>query len=308
MRNKKLIYKIFSYLIVLTIFFFLGKIFFENWQKIKDYDFSFNYFYLIISFLFLFMVIISFGLIWNKILRILEPIKKLSNFKAIKIYIYSSFGKYIPGKAWAFVGLIYLGQKEGLSKKKLVISSIYEAILFIISAFLFSALLLSLSLGARLFNFYFIPLIFALISFILIHPKIFYNVVNFILRKFKRTELSSEYFLNYRYIIKIIFYFFIICCLNGLSFFFLVKSIVSLPFYDIIGLSGIFVLASSFGIIAIFAPSGLGVKEGTLTVFLQVYFPLSIAVVISLIARIWTTLGEIIIFSAVYLYSKFKKL
>jgi len=307
-KNKKIIYKICSYLVILTIFYFLCKNLFYNWQKIENYDFSFNYFYLIISFVILVLSIISLFLIWNRILRILEPVKKLSNFKAIQVSIYSWFGRYLPGKAWMFLGRIYLCQKQGLSKKILTISVIYEIILSVASAFLFALIFLGISFGMKLSQFYFIPLIAILAGFILVHPNLFYLIFNFILRKFNKPEVPQTNFLSYRRIIEIVSYYFLAHFLNGVAFFFLIKSIANLTFYDIMWIIGVFILAATLGMVAVFAPSGLGVREGVLVLFLQLCFPLSIAVFISLIARIWATLGEIIIFIGIYLYSKFKKI
>lgn len=305
---KKIIYKIFSYLTILVIFYFLGKNLISNWQKVKEYDFSFNYLYLLISFFFLFLGMILFALIWNSILRALDSTKKLSSLKAIKIYIYSWFGKYLPGKVWFFFGRVHLGQKEGLNKKNLIIGTAYEIILSIISIFLFSLFFLSMSFGMKVPNFYIISILIILIGLLLLHPKILYYFSNLFLRKFKRIEIPITSFLSYKKIIIIIILFFIVFSINGIGFFFLVKSIVYLPFYDIIGLIGAFIFASGLGMVAIFAPSGIGVREGVLVMFLQFYFPVSIAILISLITRIWATIGEVIIFIIIYLYSKFKKI
>jgi len=107
-------------------------------------------------------------------------------------------------------------------------------------------------------------------------------------------------FLSYSAVLKIILYYFISYILIGAGFFFLVRSLAYLPFYDILGAIGIYILASVLGTLAVFAPSGLGVREAFLAIFLQLYFPLSIATLIALLARVWTTLGEITIFMGLY--------
>jgi len=308
MKNKKVIYKILSFLVILTIFYFLGKNLVGHWQKVKEYDFFFNYFYLLLSFVFLLSGMLGFGLIWSKILKIIEPEKRISNFKAVRIFIYSWFGKYMPGKAWMLLGRIYLGQKEGLSKRALTLAVGYDVALSNISIFLFSLIFLGISFGRELFDYYLIPLLIIPIGLISIHPRVLYFILNLFLRKFKKIEIPLDKFLSYRDIIQIVFYFFIVYSLNGIGFFFLIRSLVYLSFYDIIGIMGAFAFAAGLGMVAIFAPSGLGVREGVLVIFLQFYFPLSIAVLISLIARIWATLGEIIIFIVIYLYSKWRKI
>jgi len=309
MGKDKLIYKIFSYLLILAIFFFLGKGLIDDWQRIRDFQFSFNYWYLILSFVFFLPGLILAAFIWNKILRAVEPTKRISNFRALKIFAYSWFGQYLPGKIWMFVGRIYLGHKEGISKKNLTISVIYEIALSIIAAFLLSLFLLALVFDfeiSGLYKLYFLPIIIIIVGLILIHPRFFYPIFNFALEKAKKIKISPNNFLSYKIIIRIILLYFIVNILSGIGFFFLVNSITYLPFCNIIDMIGVFLLASVFGIVAFFAPGGLGVRESILVFFLQLYFPLGVAILISLNARVWSTLGEIIFFSIVYLYSKLR--
>lgn len=309
---KKIIYKVLSYLVVLTIFFFLAKGLVDYWQKLEEYTFSFNYFYLGLSFLFVIPGIIIQAFIWNAILKILEPDKKLSNFKALKFFVYSWLGRYIPGKAWMYMARVHFGIKEGLSKKRLTLSVIYEIILSIASAFLISIFLLVFTVGSDFLglmpdlNIFFVLLVIVL-GLVFVHPSIFGFFFNLLLKILKQEVLFDRY-LGYFSVVKIIVYYFFSYIINGIGFFFLVKSIANLPFYDIIGIVGFFNLASVLGIVAIFTPSGLGVREGFLVVFLKIYFPLSIAIVISLIGRIWMTLAELIILSSVYIYDKLKRI
>lgn len=312
MNNRKIVYKTISYLIILFIFFFLGKGLVGNWQKVKGYQFSFNYLYLILSFLFLSLGMVAHALVWKSILSMLEPEKKISNHKILKIFIYSWFGKYLPGRAWMYLGRVHLGGQEGIERKDIAVSVAYEIILSTIAMFLFSLIFLTIAFGRELFgmklySFYIISVLIIPIGLFLAHKKNFFLICNFVLRKLKKIEISRDKFLNYREIIQIIFYHFIIYGINGIAFFFLLRSLVYLPFYDIIGAIGIFILASALGMMAIFVPSGLGVRESVLAMLLQLClsFPLSVAILISLVARLWATLGEIITFVCIYLYSKY---
>jgi uncharacterized membrane protein YbhN (UPF0104 family) len=60
-------------------------------------------------------------------------------------------------------------------------------------------------------------------------------------------------------------------------------------------------ISSTLGLIAIFAPSGLGVREGVLVYLLSLMMPPPIAVIISILTRIWMTLIEIGLIGMVYL-------
>lgn len=57
--------------------------------------------------------------------------------------------------------------------------------------------------------------------------------------------------------------------------------------------AGIFGISAIMGILAIFAPSGLGVREGIILAGLMLIMPESDAAVISVISRLWQTIAEL---------------
>ncbi|MFC1701118.1 hypothetical protein ACFLZ0_03220, partial [Patescibacteria group bacterium] len=76
----------------------------------------------------------------------------------------------------------------------------------------------------------------------------------------------------------------------------------------IIGTAGAYVAAMVSGALVLFAPAGLGAREGVLVLILRFYFPISIAILLSFLARIWVSLTELILLFSIYLYSKFCKI
>jgi uncharacterized membrane protein YbhN (UPF0104 family) len=71
--------------------------------------------------------------------------------------------------------------------------------------------------------------------------------------------------------------------------------------------AGALAISSTLGLVAIFAPSGLGVREGALVYLLSFIMATPIAVIISILTRIWMTLIEIGLIGVVYLFHKFQK-
>ena len=66
-------------------------------------------------------------------------------------------------------------------------------------------------------------------------------------------------------------------------------------------------LSSTLGLIAIFAPSGLGVREGVLVYLLSLSDAGPVAVIISVLTRIWMTLIEIGLIGVIYLIGSYSK-
>lgn len=303
---KKLIYKIISYLIVMAIFYYLAILLIDNWQKIKEYNFSFNYFYLILSCLLLGFGWIGGCIIWNRILRIVDPKHKISYLMAIKIFAYSWFGRYLPGKVWMFLGRFYFLTKEQISKKASAISMIYEIILSITAGFIFSIFLLGIAFGLQLNKSMYLFSLFVIGGgLIFAHPKVLYPITKILAKRFNKIEISPEIFLPYRTTLFIILNYFVIFTIEGIAFFLLIKSLVSVPFNYLPGVIGAYLFSAILGTVVIFAPGGIGIKEGILTIILQLYLPLPISVLISLVSRVWSSTVEIVIFGFIYILSKF---
>ena len=74
-----------------------------------------------------------------------------------------------------------------------------------------------------------------------------------------------------------------------------------LPFYHIdlsqtVILCGIFAISVIAGIVSFFVPAGLGVREGILSYLLSLFIPISAAILISLVMRVWIASGELVCF------------
>lgn len=81
-----------------------------------------------------------------------------------------------------------------------------------------------------------------------------------------------------------------------IGFFFLIRAIYPLEITHIFSVSAAYTLAWIVGFIVLFAPAGLGVREGVLTLILSAIMPTPLAIAISFISRVWITVFEVIVF------------
>ena len=100
--------------------------------------------------------------------------------------------------------------------------------------------------------------------------------------------------------------------LLGLSFFLLSRNLQLFSWATLPGLCGIYALSHVFSLIALFAPGGLGVREGALAVQLGRLLPTGIAEALAIGIRIWFTMIELLCYFFVLLISpsrpdRFKK-
>lgn len=306
--NKSLISKILFWTVSGTIALFLTQSLFYNWAEIKYDDLSFRYQYLFLAFFFLAASVIAAALIWKKIITELDSSRPITASQAIKIFVYSMFGKYIPGQIWMPLGRIYLATKEGLGKEILALSILYETAISITAGFLFALLTLGSSLSKFYPSFNIYSTIFAGVLSILILPRFFKIVLKIAAKKFNVDINAAKTGLNSKNILVIFFYYIIVYALTGFGFFFFINSLYHLSITNMLMVVGGSVLAIVLGTVAFFAPAGLGIREGVLTAFLSFYFPIGIATLISIIFRIWVTITELTLFFIVFIFLNLKYL
>ncbi|MCD4762218.1 hypothetical protein K8R32_04650 [bacterium] len=217
-------------------------------------------------------------------------------------------GRYVPGKIWTVVGKVYLGSKEGANKKSLAVSSFLDSVLSLMATSTLGIIFLLVSIDFKFLNIILLPALIVIIGLIFIHPKIFYTIFNFLLKRTKRSKIVKTEFLSYYEIIKSLLLY-ILCSLSrGAAFLFFIISLypnVSAQNFTLV--IGAFLLANAIGVAALFAPSGLGVREGILALILGIIFPVTIAIFISFLARLWMTASELLLFSIVSICSFLKR-
>jgi len=247
--------------------------------------------YLRISFFLLFAGFIISGISWTKVIK--QANYKISNSSGIASIGLSVFGKYIPGKLW-----LILGRAEYISKK-------YDIPIKNTSSLSLNAQFISLWVGLLLgtigllliskFDIYGLSalVLFALLSFIIYTP-LFHRLFEYLfLRVTKRTINIPR--LEFKKVFQVLPWHMLNWVFWIVSFYFLGGSLIkeSITFNIAWG----FALAASLGIMAIFAPGGLGVREGLLTGYLTLAgLDIADAATIAIASRLWFLVGEVFIF------------
>lgn len=275
------------------------------WKNIANFDFTqihFNLFSLVSSFFVLLSLFCFQGFIWSRVLNSNSE-KRINIFTHIKIFVYSQFGKYVPGKIVSYAILINLYRKEGYSKKEIVIASYYDLIsgLLATALFLFTSLLLFKPLFWNIYYDYILYLmIFSL--FAAANPKI----LNILLKKALSLLKREQFQITLRYIdlMKFVLLYTLNLFIWGIAFFLLIQSVISIDINNYFYLAFSFALSAFLGFISIVAPAGLGVREGTLIALLKSILTANVAAMISIVSRIWMVVAEIILFLIILVIDK----
>lgn len=302
--NKDKLLKALKITFGVLVVVFLAWYFWKNWDEFSEKIMNVNIGIFIVSMLFYFAYKITLASLWHYITKINGCSIKYE--KAVTSYLYSILGKYIPGKVFMLAARLTYYKEEDAPLSKVTVCFFIEnvctllgaAMLFIVSLFFFPNELLE--------NYKWLTLLLIVAFFVCIHPKI----INFVLRLIgKLFKKNLEIPMKYSQMIKVVLLFIGNWLIVGFGFFILTKSIYpAVEWSQLLYCAGIWGVSAIMGILAIFAPSGLGVREGIIVAGLMLIMPQSDAMVISVVSRLWQTIPELLLVVMAFVYSRIRRL
>jgi len=305
-KSKKIYLRILRWAIVVAIFFFLGKMVWDHWNQVKGTPFTLRPFPFILSTLiFAFSYFIQ---IWAWYLITLKLEIALSPSETLKTWFYSQLGKYLPGKIWLFLSRFHFYESRGKSKKAILVAIYLETVTIIMAAGLIFLAALIFFRGIWPSDSWRQPgwlILLFLLGFIFLHPRVLQKILNWTLVQFKREPIFLS--ISYLDVLWILFVCIISWVIGGIGFYLFVDSVFPVAPQYILFLTGALAISSTLGLIAIFSPSGLGVREGVLVYLLSFMMVAPVGVIISILTRIWMTLIEIGLIGMVYLLGQIQQ-
>lgn len=238
-------------------------------------------------------MVILLGLFWVWVLRILTG-RRTPFVRVIRIHILSWYGRYLPGKFGQMFGKVILGKSLGISTVPLVLSVIYEHIFFLSSGLVISMLLVGHWWREGLIQPLVAVLFFALI--VVLSPWIIRGGY-FLTSRFTvaLARHKKNMALSLRDSALVLLAYHLAHIVAGIGFFMLLTSLKPGHGVSLIQAIGILTIAHVGGILAFFAPAGLGVREAILASLLAPHVGENAALSIALITRIWSTLGDVLL-------------
>jgi uncharacterized membrane protein YbhN (UPF0104 family) len=288
--------KYFVYISLIFLLFVLNKKGFLNVPLIQSITF------IILSFLLLFLGFLFNVLHWHIILRKSGfPVRFKESLVSTGLTI---FGKYIPGKIWIIIGRsAYLTHMKNYPLSQVSIVTLYSQLISLWVGLLFGMAGIFIVGGWKIWGWLSL-ILWILLTMVVYSPYLlkFVNKIIFLILKKKINIIP----LKSNVIFSMLPWF----CLPWLfwagAFLLFIKSIISTNVTAGIGLG--FPLSGTLGIMAIIAPGGLGVREATMTGFLNLSsISLKEAISITLGARLWFLVGEVFIFLLAFLMKSFIK-
>ena len=271
----------------LAVFGFVGKYVLANWQAVADVKPPVPGWLLLGSLIALTSPLLS-G--WSCQRLVAAHGYKVSYQRALGLCYVPILGKYLPGKIWSLLAAVHLYAREGIPKKVATTCITLYMALGLASAAMVT-LLMALVGGGPPGRIWPCAAMIALLAAGLL-PPIRYGVANAVLALLGQTRIQTA--VSLPRLLQVLAALILGKSVYGVGFFFFVQGFLDVPLSDLSGLIALFTFAQIAGVVALFAPAGIGVRDGVLLLGLQPIVGPGPAIVITGACRIWQTALELI--------------
>ena len=231
---------------------------------------------------------------------------------AVRIWSISELARYLPGSIWQVVGRVYLIKPYGVRGSVCSTSQILEIFIFLLANVLVAVTCL-LYLGvrkdvdgsARVWLYAALALVPALL--VVLHPKVFYGAAGKVLARLGKPPIAQR--LSGKHFVGLLLWAVLGLLWQGVAVWVVTGDMLNLPLNKWWVVAGAYCLAWIAGFFAFWAPGGLGVREVVFMAALKAALPpqvrdqfgadeqqlLATVAFLSVLLRVWATLGEIIL-------------
>ena len=295
--TRKTLFDILKWIIIAVILYFIIRQVITQWEQVKNYHWQIDWLFLVLSLFMLAGGLFFKSFLWSEVLKSFDTY--LPPLRAFRVAYLSNLGRYVPGKIVQFVGIIYLAKKEGV-REDVALASFALIQMFDIPSglILIVTYLLIMGISFSTFSAYSSVLIavgiVSLASLVIIlTPSFLSKTLNFGLRLLKQPAINFS--LQKKTGFKILFLYFVAWNIMGAAFYFFLRAVTSIPDNFFGQACVIFSASYLIGYLALFAPGGIGVREGVMGLLLAQIGGLAtpVALAVGLAARLWFLVAEL---------------
>jgi hypothetical protein len=261
----------------------------RSWREIDLSQFTFDARYLAASFIPHAVGLALAALGWGLIVHRLDCQSSL--LKSAKIYYYTNVPKNLPGTFWYIVGRIYLHEREGLTKTITTVAVALELALISLASVVVYMVCLLLQPSSPAIDWRYIFLLF-LGGVTLLHPAVFNRGINRLIKLLGRQQ-GMKVTLRLQDICLWLALYIVIIGIGGGALFLLANAVYPTSLDSLPLITRAWAVSVILSSLVFWMPARFGVRDGILIVALNSFLPISAALLIALLWRIWITLGEI---------------
>jgi hypothetical protein len=293
-----------GFALIAAIFAFLGLSLASSWDDLQSEDLDVDPVLLVVSAVPLIVGILLQAGVWRRLVEYMDAGPEARLDQLPKVFLYSWVGRYMPGKVAYVAGRYFLGRHVGVRSSVLVGGIAYELALLLVAGSAFATLTVLPSVAVEsetIWPYLLLPAI-SIAGLSALHPRVLRWAAQNAARFAGRDVGEATWILPQHAILWLGLSYAVVFALNGTAFYLLIVSVTSYSIGYLPLAAGAFALGSVFGLLSVITPAGIGVREGIVVAVLQVSMPLELAIVVSLVARVWATVVDLLVVGGVLLY------
>jgi uncharacterized membrane protein YbhN (UPF0104 family) len=207
------------------------------------------------------------------------------------VYAKSWMGRYIPGAATWIVGKVYFASRHGVSRTRLGVSGLLEGALQIAATLALALVLLLVDPRTHSLDPWIVVLmVTAFVGCVVcLVPRVFVFLIGCALRLLRRSPLDEDVTPDLATVLSGAGLYAVGAVISGTAYYFIALAVYpSLRVEDAAFVIGAASMASAISMLAVFAPGGLGVREGVQALLLAIVMPGPVALVVVVVTRVWS--------------------
>ncbi|WP_454043152.1 lysylphosphatidylglycerol synthase domain-containing protein [Cellulosimicrobium sp. Marseille-Q8652] len=299
-RRRRLLRFALATVVVLVVGYFFGRSLAANLDAVQDIAFTVDGWIVASVVLFALAVVLS-GLLWGAMTAELSG-RPVPALEAVRVHSLSWLLKYVPGQVGSVVNKISWAATAGISRTLVTLTFVYENVFLLVGSLVPpTVVLLAMGTFDVSGNGMLVVALVSLVPLLALTNRRFFRwISNLLARRTLRREIPHEYFLSSGQSLRYQALYLLPRALNGAGLVAIAISMVGPPASTYLPLASAYVIAGAVGILAVFVPSGIGVRESVFVLLATPYIPVEQAIVLSIAARLLATLSDLVV-AAVYL-------
>ncbi len=269
-------------------------------NDLAKFNYQLNWLYLFLSFFFTVVAYLVQLIIWLFLARSFGI--KFSFLAAANAWSLSQLGKYIPGKIG--IVLIRMDIHQEVSKRTIAVATGVE----FITTMTASSLLVLISIAfipewTSSSSLRWIALSLACFFLLILYPPILKKITDLALHLIKREPLND--LPSYGLLLKLVGANMLVGLPYGLGLFFAFNCFYSIGWNYFLIITSVYYIASLIGVAAIFAPAGIGVREGIVFLILPALISKPVVIFATILTRIIITVVELFLALLFFLLNRY---
>ena len=228
---------------------------------------------------------------WRRVLADLGSPLSLGN--AAGVFLVGQLGKYVPGSIWAVLAQAEMGARLGVPRRRVGIVGLLALAFALLTGGAVGLPALPILLGRTEVGGYAVVAVVVLLA-VLCYPPLLNWGIRLGLRILRRDPLEHD--LAGRAIVTTLAWFTLAWVVSGSAVLAIALDISGSPLSGDLVLMAVcgFAMASAFGMVSVFFPAGLGIRDGVLALVLATSMPLAAAAAVAVVARFITIVVDVV--------------